>query len=306
MDRDSRDIPAPFDLRPFEVLFDQSEPNLALPPGLLRFVGNLGFPQPPAERPWVYANFVQSLDGLVSFGGRRPGGQWVAQSRHDRWMMDLLRAHADAILCGARSLILETLYGGIPGGPVYRIVDAELLRLREEKLGRRKLVVILVTGSGDLRLSEYRLFRSEHVEAWVATTPAGLACLGDAGQTRVLVSGQGNLLDLRELLHRLRVDYGIEYLLCEGGPTLYGHLIRGGWMDEKFVTIAPQEIGAGLPPQQERTEWEIQAGTATRPTSIGGAGFSVEEARWYRWVSCRRAGDHEFNRYRAGCVPQTS
>ncbi|MBI4463355.1 MAG: dihydrofolate reductase family protein [Acidobacteria bacterium] len=299
MDRNSIDIQAPFDLRPFEVLFDQSEPNLAFPPGLLRFVGNLGFPKPPAERPWVYANFVQSLDGLVSFGGRRPGGEWVAQSRHDRWMMDLLRTQADALLCGARSLILETLYGGIPGGPVYRVVDPELLRLREERLGRRKLITILVTGRGDLRLSDYRLFRSHQVEAWVATTPAGRVRLGDTGQTRVLVTGQDGAVDLRELLHSLRADYGIEYLLCEGGPSLYGHMIRGGWMDEKFVTIAPQEIGAGLPPQQERTQWEIQAGTATRPTSFVGAGFSIEEARWYHWMSCRRAGNHEFNRYRA-------
>jgi hypothetical protein len=62
------EILPPPDLSPFDVLFDKSELNRALPPELLRFVGNLGFPPPPAERPWVFANFVQSLDGLVSFG----------------------------------------------------------------------------------------------------------------------------------------------------------------------------------------------------------------------------------------------
>ena len=64
---------APPGLDPFEVLFDTSEPNNALPAGLLRFAGNLGFPDPPPDRPWVYANFVQSLDGMVTFGGKRPG-----------------------------------------------------------------------------------------------------------------------------------------------------------------------------------------------------------------------------------------
>src|SRR3990172_13098408 len=107
------DYPPPTELTPFEVLFDSSEKNPALPEGLLRFAGNLGFPEPPLERPWVFANFVQSIDGLVSFGGTRPGGEWIARSRHDRWMMDLLRAHADALICGARSLILETRYGKI-------------------------------------------------------------------------------------------------------------------------------------------------------------------------------------------------
>ena len=164
---------APPDLDPFEVLFDTSEPNPALPPGLLRFAGNLGFPPPPPERPWVYANFAQSLDGMVTFGGKRSGGQWIAQSRHDRWMMDLLRAQADAVLYGAGSLIQETLSLGVPGGPVFRITDPELLRLRRERLGRGKQRNILVTGSGNLRLADYRLFRSELVETMVATTPQG-------------------------------------------------------------------------------------------------------------------------------------
>lgn len=290
-------IQAPLDLKPFEVLFDTSEPNPALPSELVRFAGNLGFPAPPAGRPWIYANFVQSLDGLVSFGGSRPGGEWVAQSRHDRWMMDLLRAHADAILLGANSLILEALYGRIPGGPVLRIVDPDLVRLRQERFGRKKLKNIIVSGSGRLQPGDYRLFQSEHVEGWVATTSDGLQRMGDPGRARVLVSGHGNSINLQELLAALRTEHGVEYLLCEGGPTLYGHMARGGWMDEKFLTISPQEIGAGLPHGQELTETEQRTGL-NRPTSFAGPGFLIETARWYRWVSCRKAGNHEFNRYR--------
>ena len=302
------EILPPSDLTPFEVLFDKSELNRALPPGLLRFVGNLGFPEPPGiepGRPWVFANFVQSLDGLVSFGGRRHSGGWIAQSRHDRWMMDFLRAHADAVLLGAQSLRLEALSGPIPRGPVYRIVHPELLRYRAECLGKRKLIVIVATASGELRPQDYRLFESGEVEAWIATTPEGRERLGDAGRTRVLVSGASsrNGLDWGELLRRLRNEEGIGHLLTEGGPTLYGDLARGGWVDEKFVTVAPQEIGAGIPAGQERTEWELQAGTATRPTSFAGPGFTVETARRYRWISCRRAGDHELNRYRITALP---
>ena len=294
----------PSGLHPFEVLFDRSELNRALPEGLLRFVGNLGFPEPAAERPWVYANFVQSLDGLVSFGGRRHSGGWIAQSRHDRWMMDLLRAHADAVLCGAQSLRLETIAGPIPRGPVYRIVHPELARYRSECLAKRKLVIVIVTGSGRLRPGDHRLFDSAAVEAWIATTPEGRERLGDTGKTRVLVSGRGKALDLGELLRRLRREDGIGHLLTEGGPTLYGGLARSGQVDEKFITVAPQEIGAGIPAEQETAEWEARSGTATRPTSFGGTGFTVEGARWYRWISCRRAGDHELNRYRIVPAPK--
>lgn len=297
-----RDFKPPANVASFEVLFDHSEPNPALPPELVEFVGNLGFPQAPAEHPWVFANFVQSIDGLVSFGGTRPGGEWIARSRHDRWRMDLLRAHADALVVGARSLILEAQYGSIAGGPVFRIVDADLLRLREERLGRGKLKNIVVTGSGKLRLADYRLFHSEHVEALVATTPEGRRNLEDPGKTRVLVSGRGSRVDWKELLHKLRREHGVEHLLCEGGPTLYGDMARAGCVDEKFLTIAPQEIGAGFPVAQEQAESEANAGRTVRPTSFAGPGFSIETARWYRWISCRKAADHEFNRYRV--LPQ--
>ena len=295
----------PAELSPFEVLFDLSEPNPALPEGLVRFAGNLGFPPPPQEsleaRPWVFANFVQSLDGLVSFGGTRPGGEWIARSQHDRWMMDLLRAHADALICGARSLILEARYGKIPGGPVFRIVDPELLRLREQVLGLGKLKNIIVTGSGKLRPQDYRLFRSEHVEAWIATTPQGRRELGEAAGSRVLITGAEDRVDWKDLLHTLRSEHGVRRLLCEGGPSLYGDMVRAGVVDEKFLTISPQEIGAGLPQEMiatEPPEQQANAGVTLRPTSFSGPGFAIETARWYHWISSRRAGDHEFNRYR--------
>ncbi|MBI2815491.1 MAG: dihydrofolate reductase family protein [Acidobacteria bacterium] len=293
------DLQAPADLTPFEVLFDSSEPNPALPDTIVKFAGNLGFPPPPPDRPWIYSNFAQSLDGMVTFGGKHPEGRWIAQSRHDRWMMDLLRAHADAVLYGSSSLVQETLYSGIRGGPVFRITDPDLLRLRHERLGRGKQKNIVVTGSGMLKISEYRLFQSQEVEAWIATAPEGLKRLGDHGDTPVLVFGQENLVDLGALLRSLREEHGVQYLLCEGGPTLYGHMVRGGWMDEKFLTIAPQEIGPIIP-ESDLTARQMEEDTLARHrlTTITGTGFSIETARWYRWLSCRRAGDHEFNRYR--------
>ena len=64
--------------------------------------------------------------------------------------MDLLRAHADAILLGAGTLIDETRHGARERGPVFRIMAPELRDLRR-KLGREREKNIFVTGSGTAR-----------------------------------------------------------------------------------------------------------------------------------------------------------
>jgi hypothetical protein len=35
-----------------------------------------------------------------------------------------------------------------------------------------------------------------------------------------------------------------------------------------------------------------------RPTVFGGMGFVRENVTHWTWMSCRKAGDHQFNRYR--------
>ena len=63
----------------------------------------------------VYANFVSSLDGVVSLGGRRGSGSTISgRDGADRFVMGLLRALADAVLVGAGTLRTE---GGQPWSP---------------------------------------------------------------------------------------------------------------------------------------------------------------------------------------------
>ena len=63
----------------------------------------------------------------------------------------------------------------------------------------------------------------------------------------VLVAGEGEFVDLVAAMQLLRQLWGIERLLCEGGPTLYGYMSRAGLIDEKFLTISPVEIGLFVP-----------------------------------------------------------
>src|SRR6266542_3403724 len=116
-------------MRNFEVLFDDGEDPGPFGPAMASY-GKLGFPSP-AGRPWIYANFVQTLDGIVSLLGENASGSDIAQNEEDRWLMDLLRAHANAVLLGLGILVLEKQLGRPhPRGPVFHIVERTLQQLR--------------------------------------------------------------------------------------------------------------------------------------------------------------------------------
>jgi riboflavin biosynthesis pyrimidine reductase len=294
-------MPNPTPNPQFEVLFDHGEPSPVADSALAGY-GKLGFPAPPADRPWIYTNFVQSLDGIVSLLGKHASGGEIAQSSADRWVMDLLRAYADGTLMGMNTLREEMRVRGPESrGIVFQVVEPELLRLRE-KLGKGRQRNIFVTSAQNLDLSEWKVFDGDLVDAVVITSPAGLVRLAAHQQSHphvdIISAGSDETIDLEEALHKLRQHLGIEHLLCEGGSTLYGTLARADLVDEKFVTVAPVEVGQAVPAEQERLPKEQGVDPLIRPNVFGGPGFTRESMTRWTWLSCRKQGNHQFNRYR--------
>lgn len=287
-------------VRNFEILFDDAEPSLIDHPGFAPY-GKMGFPSAHAERPWTFANFVQSIDGIASFKGPHAAGSDISQSAEDRWLMDLLRAHTDAIITGIYTLVEETLSApklNEGRGPVYRIEEQSLRELRV-KLGRKREKVIFVTASGSVDPRAYRVFDGDLMDALILTTEAGAGRLqGRTDKVQLIVAGEDKTIDLALAMRILRKEMGVEHLLCEGGPTLYGSMARAGLIDEKFVTVSPVEIGLLVPPEQDISPAGTGNQLNVRPTTFMFPGFTKETAPWWRWMSCRRIGDHQFNRYR--------
>lgn len=282
----------------FEVLFDHGEASAIDHPAYARY-GKLGFPEPPPQRPWIYSNFVQTLDGVASLRGKYASGSHISRSQEDRWLMDLLRAHADAILMGIGTLVEETEMAS-SRGPVFRIMD-ELCRDLRRALGRGREKNIFVTSGRSIDFSAYRAFDGEHVDPIVVTTRDGEEKLRKANPgtaVRIVAAGDSLLVDLPLAMRRLREQLEIRCLLCEGGPTLYGHMSKAGLMDEKFVTVSPVEVGLRIPPEQEPSASEAANPPVYRPTVFDAPGFTKDTAPWWRWMSCRKAGEHQFSRYR--------
>lgn len=290
----------PLPARMFEVLFDHAEPSAIDDPAYAPY-GNLGFPAAPGDRPWVYTNFVQSLDGITTLLGENSSGGEISQSSEDRWLMDLLRAHADGLLMGMNTLREEQRARGPESrGIVFRVVEPALQELRR-RLGKGRERNIFVTSAANLDLSKHKVFDGDVVDSAVLTSPSGaerLRAQGTHPNVAIIAAGDKEHFDLAEAIVKLREQLHVQHLLCEGGPTLYGSLARADLVDEKFITISPVEVGQVVPPEQERLAAEKAIPTLLRPTVFGGAGFTRERMTRWSWMSSRKAGDHQFNRYR--------
>src|SRR5271167_3510060 len=150
--------------RPFEVLFDDAESSSISDDAYLPY-GKFGFPAPPTDRPWIYANFVQSLDGITTLLGKHGSGGEISRSREDRWLMDLLRAHADGLLMGMNTMLEEQRSRGPQSrGIVFQVADPQLRALRK-RLGKGRERNIFVTRAVDLDLSRYTAFDGDMVDA---------------------------------------------------------------------------------------------------------------------------------------------
>jgi len=271
---------------------DQDHPEPALPPGLRElYDGDLRFRISPAKRPYVIANFVSTLDGIVSYQikGQAGGSAISGCDTADRFIMGLLRASADAIIVGAHSVndtSPESLWT-----PEYVYPDAQRLYsdYRVNVLHKRESpLLVIVSGSGKLEL-ERAIFQTPGLRTAVITTPPGRDALARAGATK-LPSVQIYALDAKcgiiappAMLRLLDAEFGIGRLLHEGGPALFGQFLAADVVDELFLTLAPQIAGRG-------TE-------TIRPGLVQGMEFTPDGAPWFALLSIKQRAELLYLRY---------
>ncbi len=195
--------------------------------------------------------------------------------------MDFFRVHHDAQLMGASTLRDEAGPDGL--GWTYAIKDEDLRSYREQTLKLGPQRILILSGSGEIDLN-FRVFRSDKVEPWIVTASAGatnlearLDKLGRKGTIKIISVGEGSIVDITRALRVLRREHGIRTLLCEGGPTVYGELLKEKLVDEEFRTISTQVLGTSTKPDLQR------------PSAYGNATFSPETAPWFRLISLHYA-----------------
>jgi 2,5-diamino-6-(ribosylamino)-4(3H)-pyrimidinone 5'-phosphate reductase len=225
--KDGWGYPAPGTRRPIEdplAIYDQ-----------------LRFPEPPADRAYVYANMVMSVDGRAVVEGHAAG----LGSPVDQGLMLRLRAWADCVLNGA---------GTARSDPIYRPLPPELTARRRARGQAEQPIWAIATGSGAVEPPE-----AERTVVFVGEATPGEARARLAARAEVVVAGDERPQPAR-IARLLRERYGCRRVLLEGGPTLNHAALQDEVIDELFLTLAPKLVaGAGKTivdgPQFPRADW---------------------------------------------------
>lgn len=184
-------------------------------------------------RPFVFLNLAMTADGKIASANRAVSSFGSAR---DQAHMYELRATADAVMCGARTADLNAIQLG-PGDEKYRA------QRRRRGLPEFNLRVI-ASGTGSID-PEAEIFKHRFSPIIILTTrrirPASLKRLRGLADA-VLVCGAREIA-FGPALRRLREQWNVERLLCEGGGELNDALFRGGLVDELHLTICPNVFG---------------------------------------------------------------
>jgi len=183
--------------------------------------------------PFVYLNVATTADGKLAPANRR----FVAfGSRRDKQLLLELRARADAVMAGARTVDLVPVNLG-PGPAKYR-------RLRLKNGLAEYNLRIVVSGNGSLN-PQAEIFRRHFSPVIVLASGRAperkLRRLREVAE-EVKVFGE-KAVDFVAALKWLRRRWKVRRLLCEGGGEINAALFRAGLVDEVYQTICPFIFG---------------------------------------------------------------
>ncbi|WKZ51022.1 MAG: dihydrofolate reductase family protein [Anaerolineales bacterium] len=189
------------------------------------------------NRPFVFINAAVTADGKIDTCERR--GATISSAR-DKARVDRLRAGADAVMVGGKTLLEED---------PRLTVKSEALRAERAARGLspNPMKVGIVSNADELPDGDFINFGAARVVIFAAerTSKARVESLRSRG-VEVYVHDAPRV-DLVEALRVLR-GLGVERLMVEGGGTLNFELLRLGLVDELTIYVAPMIFGGESAP----------------------------------------------------------
>jgi riboflavin biosynthesis pyrimidine reductase len=164
----------------------------------------------PGDRPFLLVNMIATADGRATIAGRTG----PIANRADYELFHALRTRVDAVMVGAETVRVE---------------------------GYGPMVTAAVLVSRSLRVPPTVGLLSTPGNRVIVLTPSDRTLEPCAARVEYLRS------DVADGVRRLRTEFGLRSVLCEGGPQLLGDLLRAGLVDELHVVIAPKVAGGAEP-----------------------------------------------------------
>ena len=173
---------------------------------------------------------VSSVDGHVTEGGRVGG----LTGPPDQAVLHRLRVVHDAVLVGATTVRVEG----------YDSLLSPTEQAQREALGQSPQPMLCVVsahaaldpGLPALQANDLQVILLTSAIADTAALPADIEVIraesDDTGE-----------LDISSLLAQLGEQLGVKRVLCEGGPTLVGSLVRSGNIDDLILVMSPRISG---------------------------------------------------------------
>jgi riboflavin biosynthesis pyrimidine reductase len=184
----------------------------------------------PADRPFVCLNMIATADGRSTIEGRAG----TIANRADYELFHATRARMDGVLVGAETIRVEG-YG--------RTINSAEARARREREGKPADAVTVVASRRVSLPADVGLLRSPENSVVVLTpSESGELPAGVAATVRYLREP-----DTAAAVRRLRTEFGLRSLVCEGGPNLNATLLPAGLIDELHLVYAPKLVGGTDP-----------------------------------------------------------
>lgn len=258
----------------------KESPDKAVLPKVSAVYDELFFPQAPAGRPYTFCSVVLSSDGKMAFADE-PAGPLIAKNNYldsdgalaDFWVLNALRAYADGIIIGARTLQTEV-------NATSHVFDREMAEQRVSILGksRHPWNIVVSFDATDIPFEHiiFNVEAKEELQVVIATSPAGAGYVAqhfvrphlvlgpftstdeidleavkkqlaaNQGKVPVFVTGTGNSPDSTVLFWLLR-KLGLERLLIES-PSYNWHLMQNKALDEFFINYSMVYAGGTITP----------------------------------------------------------
>lgn len=189
------------------------------------------------NRPYTFINVAMTADGKIDTFERKGS---AISSKKDKERVDQLRASADGILVGGKTLLEESpkltvksealregrIQRGLAPNPVkVGVVTRADIPLDSDFIKAGSARVVIFTTS-QTSIPHVEALRAMGVEVFVGDSPR---------------------VDLSEMMFTLK-KIGVDHLMVEGGGTMNFELIRLGLVDEIMMYMAPMIFGGAASP----------------------------------------------------------